>query len=207
MTAVGPRSPQVCSNKSGFHVATPLQPPTKRRSTDLPPPRTNANATTLAPIVLSGVDGDILSMMAHPIVMEAAAALLGTPDLLLDSVSLSVQWPGDLTFGPHVDRPLKTHSDGAGNDSKSGGAPVGGFDAWPYSAAYPDSGTRAGKVTGLSAQVGLHHAKRRTRQAYFLNPTKPSMMRALGSLVLRRFNGHQRRLLRGRPAQHAVRGR
>ena len=128
-------------------------------------------------------------MMAHPIVMEAAAALLGTPDLLLDSVSLSVQWPGDLTFGPHVDRPLKTktHSDGAGNDSKSGGAPVGGFDDWPYSAAYPDSGTRAGKVTGLSAQVGLHHAKRRTRhftnETSFLNPTKPSMMRALGSLV------------------------
>ena len=104
-------------------------------------------------------------MMAHPIVMEAAAALLGTPDLLLDSVSLSVQWPGDLTFGPHVDRPLKTHSDGAGNDSKSGGAPVGGFDDWPYSAAYPDSGTRAGKVTGLSAQVGLHHVRQTT------NPT------------------------------------
>ena len=99
------------------------------------------------------MDGDILGMMAHPIVMEAAAALLGTPDLLLDSVSLSVQWPGDLTFGPHVDRPLKTHSGGSGGTVGGG---LDSFDDWPYSAAYPESGTRAGKVTGLSAQVCWH---------------------------------------------------
>ena len=69
--------------------------------------------------------------------LDAAASILGTADLLIDSATLSVQWPGDAAFGPHVDRPLDP----------------GGGDSWPYSArALGTSSTRVER-RGLSVQV------------------------------------------------------
>jgi len=80
--------------------------------------------------------------------MKAAEMLLGTPDLLIDSVSLSVQWPGDAPFGPHVDRPIQA-SDSTGKclgfDFRSPIVTLPLYhpfllrmriDNWPYSARF-----------------------------------------------------------------------
>lgn len=51
---------------------------------------------------------EVLEFIQNVIVVGAAEKVLGTSDLLIDSVSLSIQWPGDAQFGPHIDRPIQS---------------------------------------------------------------------------------------------------
>ena len=83
----------------------------------------------------------VLDFVQNQHILAAVESILGTPDLLVDSVSLSIQWPGDSLFGPHVDRPFFT-----GIQS----------DNWPYSASMtpPRSSTsKSSDPAVISAQV------------------------------------------------------
>jgi len=51
---------------------------------------------------------EVLEFIQDKNVVGVAERVLGTSDLLIDSVSLSIQWPGDAQFGPHVDRPIQS---------------------------------------------------------------------------------------------------
>jgi hypothetical protein len=57
---------------------------------------------------------EVLEFIQNEFVLMAVETVLGTQDVLVDSVSLSIQWPGDAPFGPHVDRPIKASSDSPG---------------------------------------------------------------------------------------------
>ena len=67
-------------------------------------------------------DPGFVSLVEHPYVLKEVEALVGS-DCIVDSTAMSVQWPGESAFGPHVDRPLVEKDD----DS-----------VWPYSSVdYP----------------------------------------------------------------------
>ena len=60
-------------------------------------------------------DKKFLDLLDNEYVLREVESILGD-DVLVDSTTLSIQWPGHMPFGPHVDRPF-----------------VDDGDAWPYS--------------------------------------------------------------------------
>ena len=83
-------------------------------------------------------DEGFLDLVRHPAVLKDVEALIGA-DCLVDSTSISIQWPGESLFGPHVDRPFVSE-----DNTK---------DSWPYSArastAQPTEASKTGTGNGL----------------------------------------------------------
>ena len=50
-------------------------------------------------------DDALVELARHPAVLERVEKLLGS-NCIIDSTAVSVQWPGEPMFGPHVDRPF-----------------------------------------------------------------------------------------------------
>ena len=50
-------------------------------------------------------DDGFIELVRQKHVLTAVESILGT-DCIVDSTAISIQWPGDSSFGPHVDRPF-----------------------------------------------------------------------------------------------------
>jgi diketogulonate reductase-like aldo/keto reductase/cephalosporin hydroxylase len=85
-------------------------------------------------------DEGFLDLVRHPAVLKHVEALIGD-DCLVDSTSISIQWPGESLFGPHVDRPFVS------SDNTK--------DSWPYSARAATAQPVEASRTGTGAGLGL----------------------------------------------------
>ena len=99
--------------KDAFITLPSLNTPTRRPTTPpIVPPR---YLSPFGPLVGGAVpvppwDEKFLLLMCHPLILAVIDKVLGN-DALLDNGALSVAWPQNAIFGPHLDRPFDRPSD------------------------------------------------------------------------------------------------
>ena len=87
-------------------------------------------------------DAELLDLVAHDAVLPEIERILGS-DCIVDSTALSIAWPGDGAFGPHIDRPFDANGGDAlwstspeayyGANGGGGTTPMAPPQRWPVS--------------------------------------------------------------------------
>ena len=100
--------------KDAFITLPSLNTSTRRPTTPpiVPPPR---YLSPFGPLVGGAVPvppwgKQFLQLMCHPLILAVIDKVLGN-DALLDNGALSIAWPQNAIFGPHLDRPFDRPSD------------------------------------------------------------------------------------------------